>query len=1053
MSTTQTELRLPLGLVTHATLVLLGLLTLAPLVWFWTAGERVVVGRLALLAVCALPGVGLVLFTVLACGVVTNRADEHGLDRALEHVSARIVALFDRELSAEIHRLQRAVPRLLARERERSAAAAREDAPDVDARRGGTEADPAGAGVLLRRRGSEPRLRPRAARGPKCVPYMGDDGKQRVCLSEPRRGQPARTPALDLRFREYFKQPKDGVLWRSPPPARSQRAGCHASVAQDEASLIPCLVDELPEPAKRAFGVVGAPDGVAAPYFLDRIDSVVGGQVATILAVNTGRAATPVATAGVSLNALDRVVPPRHIAFAVVDRETGQTLFHSDDDLAMTTDFVEDAGRDPALRSLLRSGALDTVDLDYAGVPIRAHVRPLRPGMPWTLVVYRGHELEDRLTGLTTALAIFFTLVCLVLTVLLAGLVLLAANWGRPGSPPTIPAVLGRIVSTLGRAVRAVSLPPGLAVAAAGLAAALLLSTAWISWLAWTREGGWRVLPFLAVIAVLAVGAFIVGHALAGRPSRTGDRGGADATFSRVLGVAVLIVVPTVLPAALWFGHHRAALGVALDHYLVNATLDSVERAREDYRLDMLRQHGAGPAPSGDRARRRWRGEPVVEPGWVHRTLRPIVASSTLANQLMAHRALPPRRAGGTASLHDMFAGTFGYDIDRPPGLFSAPGFLRFLAAGLGSLFFAALIAAHAYTICAACTVVGSRRRGLVKLRNAMDLLNFPRDAAKRNGAKKSTSAAGPLRAIVVYRSEGCRDSFIADIERARRDHRVENMGNLGGPRYVVDWESKLPLAQGEPLYVFDDLREVLEPDGRGRALLDELERRVNDGSHVLIWSRVVPDYRYSDRFGPSDRWFDRGHGDDADRRDRWSRLTSGLCAYVLAGSGASDARIDRPCGRDSTGTIEERRKSAASCFNLLWAESTHEEQLALYALARGGVVDSRRTAALSSLVTRGIVKHDSATGVVDFRSPAFREFIGHDIDHHDLVAWSKAGTGGGWRFIWPPLAIGGVLGLAFLAMANPEMRTTLLATLAGLVPVVVPLLRAGGPAGTGGGQ
>ena len=504
----------------------------------------------------------------------------------------------------------------------------------------------------------------------------------------------------------------------------------------------------------------------------------------------------------------------------------------------------------------------------------------------------------------------------------------------------------------------------------------------------------------------------------------------------------MLIVVPTVLPAALWFGHHRAALGVALDHYLVNATLHAVERAREDYRLDMLRQHGAGPAPSGDRTRHRWRGEPVVEPDWVHRTLRPIVASSTLANQLMAHRALPPRRAGGTASLHDVFAGTFGYDIDRPPWLFAAPGFGWFLAAVLGPLFFAALIAAHAYTICAACTVVRSRRRGLVKLGNATDLLKFPRDAAKQNGEKKSASAAGALRAIVVYRSEGCRDSFIADIGRTRRDHCVAHRDHpvkekrlLGGPRYVVDWEPKepdVPIAQDETLYVFDDLREVLEPDDRGRALLDELECKVNKGAHVLIWSRVVPDYRYSDRFEPSDRWFDRGHGDDADRRDRWGRLASGFCAYVLDGQGAPDECIDGPPGHDAKRAIEERRKSDASYFNRLWAESTHEEQLALYALARGGVVDSRRTAALSSLVTRGIVKHDSATGVVDFRSPAFREFVGHDIDHHDLVAWSKAGTGGGWRFIWPPLAIGGVLGLAFLAMANPEMRTTLLATLAG---------------------
>ena len=98
----------------------------------------------------------------------------------------------------------------------------------------------------------------------------------------------------------------------------------------------------------------------------------------------------------------------------------------------MTTNFVDDAGRNPALLALLRSGARDTIDLVYAGVPVSAHVRPLRSGLPWTLVVYRGHELEDRLGGLTAALSIFFTLLWPVLVALPAGLVLLLVHWCKP---------------------------------------------------------------------------------------------------------------------------------------------------------------------------------------------------------------------------------------------------------------------------------------------------------------------------------------------------------------------------------------------------------------------------------------------------------------------------------------------------------------------------------------------------------------------------------------------------------------------------------------------
>ena len=183
---------------------------------------------------------------------------------------------------------------------------------------------------------------------------------------------------------------------------------------------------------------------------------------------------------------------------------------------------------------------------------------------------------------------------------------------------------------------------------------------------------------------------------------------------------------------------------------------------------------------------------------------------------------------------------------------------------------------------------------------------------------------------------------------------------------------------------------------------------------------------------------------------------------YVLEGSvpPGKCIRADPACTLDDCACIldEECRNSAASSFNRVWAESTHAEQLVLHALARGGGLHAGQAAALSSLVTRGIVKEDPATGVVDFRNLAFCKFVEHDIDHHELAAWRKAGGGGGWRFIWPPLAIGSVLGLVFLAMANPEMRVTLLGllpALLGLAPAVLPLLggRPGGSTGTASGS
>ena len=1104
-------IRLRLRMVTDATLVLLTLLTLAPIVWFWTAGDRVVVGRFALLGVCALPVVGVVLSTVVAGGVIAHRLDEHALDRAMEHVSDRIAELFDRELSGEIGRLQRAVPRLLARDR-------RDEPP----RRGGkvhlprtidrderrlTELETAFYCDDADRNVDYDPGRPEAW----SASLLNAEGRQRVCLSAPGRARPARTPPLDLPFRDYFAQPKDGVLWRSPPPAVLPRPiSCRFGGTQDEESLIPCLVDDLPEPSKRPFGVPGAPGrtpgGIEAPYFLERIDSVIGGQLETVLAIHSGVSAKPVAVAAVSLNALDRAVPPRHMEFAVVDRETGRTLFHSDDDLAMTTYFAEDTGRDPAFRSLLRSGARDTIELDYAGVPVRAHVRPLRLGLPWTLVVYRGHELQDRLGGLTAALAIFFTLLCLFLAALAGGLVLLAARWLRPpGALPGLPAVIGRVMA-VASGLRGAAVPAALA--------ALLLGFAGFSRLASIQPAGWRVLPFFAVCSVVSVAILVAGCGLVQRGATRAAVGG-DHTTRRVFGLAVLIVAVAVLPSALWFGHHRSTLGFGLNHYLMDATLDSVDRAREDYRRDSLQAHGAATAPVGDRARGRWREEPEPEPGWVHRALRPIVATSALANQLMAYRARPVAVAGGASSLHDVFADTFDYPITSPPRVLSAGDFGRILALVMGSLLFAALLAVHAYSICAACTVVGRRRRGLAQLPSA--------GALKRS--MQGRPAREPLYAIVVHRSErGSRD-FVDDLTaHLRLSWRYLRAKRPAPSRPGHDDRSgrDADSTKDGTLWVVEDLEEALEQGAEGRALFDELERVVNGRQHVLIGSRVLPHYHQSDRagrrFDPGhddddalldwrsglarefqvlDRWFD--HADDADRHDRWSKLVRKFRVFVLDDAGAPGPSLDGLAGTTdahavvetmqeeadanpdlrrvarnvsaevlasvAAGAVRSREagalaiarfgKAAASCFRRFWTESTHDEQLQLYALARGGVVDSRRTAALSSLVNRGIVRENLETGVVELRSEAFREFIEDHADRGELEAWRKKGDGGAWRFFWPPLAIGGVLGLAFLAMSNPEMRATLLTTLLGLLPAALPLLgaRSGGSPGAAGGS
>ena len=116
----------------------------------------------------------------------------------------------------------------------------------------------------------------------------------------------------------------------------------------------------------------------------------------------------------------------------------------------------------------------------------------------------------------------------------------------------------------------------------------------WLPWNPWNPEiawNPWRAFPLFALYAVIAAVAFVVYSVVGVGESTPGNRYGAG-TFRRVLVLAAVILCLAVVPAGLWFGYHRAALGVGVNHYLLDRTLESVARAREDYRLDRLNCRG-----------------------------------------------------------------------------------------------------------------------------------------------------------------------------------------------------------------------------------------------------------------------------------------------------------------------------------------------------------------------------------------------------------------------------------------------------------------------------
>ena len=1044
-------MRLRLSWVVTATLLVLAILTLFPLLWFWTAGDRLTLSRSTLAGIVLAPAAGVVLCVVLALGIVTNHIDGNTLDDAVEAIAERMESTFDRELEQRIRDLHDAAISLGGR---------RDDGGSAD-----------GELKDFFYCGSESR-----ASAQEIPPYqtaflIDEHGRQVRCTIL----RVLRTPRLDLRFREYFRRPMEGRL-RYPATGR---------------------------------------DGVSrTPYYLERIDSIIQGEVATVLAIRAdapGYADEPVAAAGIRFESLEKMTLPPHVAFAVVDRETGRTLFHSDERRAMVTNFVKDVGADARLLSQLRTGTKATIDLVHDGVPIRARVAALREELPWTLVVYRDHEIEDQLGFVTSSLTLFCVFLTLWAAALLGGLAVLFCRLCRLSRSPLRDLWLRVIIdSPSPSGARRIKVSRRVGAGAVTVASVVLALTVAerlpAGWSPWVAVGSVAVIVLTLLCSLVdrwdgpapPAPAVTRSDAAGRRPARgraaaVGRQ--AAATMGSLLKgnprwiLVTIIAGLTIVPTAAWFTYHRVQLSTGLDRYVRDQGNQAACRQRESYRAEarsysqtrnattiwterdfevfgMFRYvafhdvWGTCGAVPGDRA-----------DGWTFDVLRGVVAHSTVASDLMAYRAAAGSD-GHSASPRRVFEGTSILRGKAP----SFDGWLLVPAAGL-LLVPAGLVGVIVWSICAA--VMGRR-------------LSRPRLPVKDGRAFGMPRRPGePLRVLARYRSRTAR--------RKREKEAYKRFSVIHRARWTdtgFEWnpsrdEDAAADRRNGKLHVVEDLDAVLTNEERQRGLLDELETLTAEGAAVLVWTRVVPGYRLSAAGDAADRAF------DADRFSRWSRLLSGFELHVvretraeveqsfaegwkktndealrpederdvvvqlmrteavanpdladLAVDVASEVRIQDPQASRQAQADEYRREEALrrfqaraeAHFSMLWTQSTLDERLQLHTFALGGLVNRRRHAALASLAQRGLVHN--VDGVVRLRSTAFGDFIAHDLVHDDLIAWQKEGHGGVWKMIWPPVAIGAVLALVFFFQSNPEMLSTLLTIALAFLPVAVSLFR-----------
>ena len=1043
-------IRLRLAWVVMATLAVLTVLTLFPTLRFGTAGPRLMLRPATLTAIAVIPVVGVVFYVVLALGIVTNRVDERALDHAVEDIAGQMKRSFNMELDDRIHHLHE-----FARKYGQPPDNGTTSGPDRDLKHhfyckaapdgsSGTNAGPTASVEFP---------------GYDFASLIDEQGRPRYCDNK----RNFRSPKLDLQFREYFKRPRDGQLWRSDDTDDTDRI----------------------------------------PYFMERIDSIVQGEVATVVAIcsdppdpdDTDDSSDPpdpddtddgcgVASAGIRFESLARTVPP-HFGFAVIDRTDGRTLFHSDERRAMATNFIQDVGADSRLLSQLHAGADGTIGLVYDGIPIRARVTALREEMPWTLIVYRDHEIEDQLLLVTSSLALFCTFLAAVLVALFVGLSVITYRLRTP-SRTTFSTLFTHVLHA-GSAART-----GVA-ATAGVAASVAILSHWFFPL-------WAVVPFVAGVS-FAAAPILLGWKMF--RSNTEEQAVDPAKINPA--VVFVVVGLAIIPTSTWFLYHRAQLSTGLKYYVAKRIDESTELKQESYRrmardYKQIRSRAAIWKEHAfwisDASTYGWKPSPIsaeTEPGgWTFDLLRPLVAPSTLANNLMVHRTVADP-SGGVWSPRAVFEAilesadnrtALADDPRRAPHSSDAAWhqgwwLIRTLLVAamllLGLLLLAFVIA---WSVHAA---VWGRPRCIATTK----MLQAGRD--DEGTSAQASAPHEPLRIMALYRNsrkrKGIEDKFrnrFAEIRRAKWSGQ-----NITWEPHEWEPSAVSGNADSKILHVVDDLESVLTDEKRNLALLDELEKIGAERAPVLIWTRVVPGYRLSDRAGRT-----VGRSFDEDRFARWSRLlggfrmqivcetedetkkefekqldnTEGYCQEVV--SAMEEEALANPELWDlAAGVVEEAstphgerssqerrsdhkqrefamgqfRARAEGYFNMLWAQSTFDERLQLHTLAYGGLANREQTAVLSSLASRGLVNLD---GIVRLRSEAFGEFIVHDLTHNELVAWQKKGQGNAWKAIWPPLAIGAALALVFFFQTNPEMLSAMLAIMAAILPFTLSLLR-----------
>jgi hypothetical protein len=767
-------------------------------------------------------------------------------------------------------------------------------------------------------------------------------------------------------------------------------------------------------------------------YFIERITSVLDGTIETALSapddadVENYNERSVIASIA-HLASLDKAVLPNPYRFAVIDSNTGMTLYHSLPERNLITNFLQDINDSDALLEALRKRQATALDLVYNGEPVMAYVKFLTEGnLPWALVIYRDYVANDTANFLaSTATIVLGSTLGVLLTVAIVavprfGDLIVERLWYFSYANQT----------TL---LRQWNLGLLLLI---GLALLLL-------WVAVLWGVTWCFLPVLLAAALYLLinpSAFFATAPIAEVKPQERSLAGQKLFLTCIL--ALFFVMPNVY----FFAFFSKAMDSNLTSYFKEETHSALLRRCEA--LDELvqrydRSSLAQALPSDAYLK------PILNTGLETIPTAWFAGCEPLRQDARAQVSQPQSVFDLVlTALGKVFEWNVSTDEDAPQTELPTISVLSYLQASelwqLFALILAGGVLGH--------IIVNT----LTKYFLNVEVKPFALPVWKIDSKIFQQEYS---RCLVIDLAH----SAMKAVEDFCTKENVKVLQLIKKDSIEVDWEPLAPTQHPSQrptrcLYIVRDIELFIN---RETALCAKLHAAIQKGVPLVIFTRVVPSH-----------WLVTRETEEGKAKNRLLRVLGDFDAYQfqpdplekpLAEQNALakiaslsklmaheadcfpelTATISRLCtnNNDQDDDLERLKLTCSIYFRRLWQVSSHEEQLQLFALANGGFVNPQLRSATNSLLARGLIVVD---GHVKLKSTAFGSFIRSELDHEALNKWIKDDKQRLWTIVWQPISIVIVLALAFVFVSTPDQLsavTTILASALGAIPLLTTVM------------